>query len=319
MAKLRNELSWSVSRDHLFRDCRRAYYYQYYGSWGGWEGDASERTRKLYVLKNIKSLAMWAGTIVHETVAEALNRYARSGTPITAGELQGRARLKLRNGWVEAVQREWERSPKKTNLFELYYGNGRSLPAEQTERIKERVYGALEAFAGSEVLAEILATPYMNWQPVDTLDTFDVEGLNVWCAIDFAYVEPGGAMRIIDWKTGAEKSEALQLQLACYTLYACEKWHAQPEKVRLHGVFLGDGARVSEYTADPAILEETRRRILASAAEMRSLLRDASANIAAEEDFPCCENERVCRWCNYREVCPSGGGTDRGPRKPGPD
>jgi hypothetical protein len=304
MAKLQNELSWSVSREQLFRDCRRAYYYQYYGSWGGWEGDASHRTRTLYILKNIKSLAMWAGTIVHETVAEALNRFARSGTRITAGELQRRARIKLRNGWVEAVNREWERNPKKTNLFELYYGNGKTLPREKTERVKERVYGALEAFADSDILARILATPYLNWQPVDTLDSFQLDGLKVWCAIDFAYVDPAGAMRIIDWKTGGEKPEALRLQLGCYALYACEKWHANPETVRLHGVFLGEGARVSDYAADPAMLVETKDRILSSAAQMREPLRDAAANLAAEEDFPGCGDARICRWCNYRGVCP---------------
>ncbi len=85
MRKLENELSWSVSRDQLFKQCHRAYYYNYYGSWGGWERDASEETRKLYILKNIRTLAMWAGTIVHEVIAEALNRYARKNSPIQAG------------------------------------------------------------------------------------------------------------------------------------------------------------------------------------------------------------------------------------------
>ena len=51
-----NEFSWSHSRDRLFSECQLKYYYHYYGSWGGWEKNASERIRKLYVLKNLTNL-----------------------------------------------------------------------------------------------------------------------------------------------------------------------------------------------------------------------------------------------------------------------
>ena len=316
MARLENELTWSVSRDQLFGDCQRAYYYQYYGSWGGWEDGAPAHVRQLYILKNIKTLPMWAGTIVHQTIAEALNRFAQKSAPIQAGELQARAQQKMRAGWVESVNRDWQRTPKKTNLHELYYGNGKNLPREQTDRIRDRVNGGLAAFAGSDVLREILATPYVAWKPVDQLDSFLLNSLKVWCAIDFAYTDPAGGLRILDWKTGAEDKDALQTQLACYALYAADKWFARVENVRLLGVFLGDNARVSEYQVTPEIIVEAQDRILVSAAAMRAKLVDVRTNTAREEDFPVCANERICRYCNYREVCPfiqSGAGAAAAP------
>lgn len=305
MAKLENEFSWSASRSQLFSDCLRAYYYQYYGSWGGWERDASPATRKLYILKNLKTLPMWAGTIAHETIAEALNRYAQKESPVKTGELQARARQKLRKGWVEAVNREWEAYPKRTNLHELYYGNGRTLPRELTDRMRDRVYDAVAAFAECATLKAILAAPYMSWRPVDQLDSFVFNDLKVWCAIDFAYTDSAGNLRIIDWKTGSERREALQLQLACYALYANQKWGTPIESTHLFGVFLNESARVSEYTASPEALVEAQDAILTSAADMRAKLADVAANTASEDRFPCCENERVCRYCNYREVCPA--------------
>lgn len=304
MAKLLNEFSWSVSRAQLFSDCRRAYYYTYYGSWGGWEAEASERQRLLYILKNIKTLPMWAGTIVHETIGDALQRHARGGQAITAGELQARARTRLRSGWVEAVQREWLARPKKTNLHELYYGNGRSLPQPDTDALRERVYECLTAFAESAVLCEILATPYLSWKPVDTLDTFAIDGLKVWCAIDFAYADPAGVLRLIDWKTGAENRESLTTQLACYALYAAETWFTPLDRLRLQGVFLREKARVSDYPVGPEMLVDAKDKILTSAAAMRQLLDDDQANAASEERFAFCENERTCRRCNYRQACP---------------
>lgn len=304
MAKLANELTWSASRDNLFKRCRRAYYYQYYGSWGGWESDCSERTRKLYILKNLTTLPMWAGSITHEVVAQALKNYAQTGNEIRAGALQARARMMLRSGWVDAVQRKWEQRPKKTNLFELYYGNGKSLPQDDTERVKETVYGCLQAFASSAVLGEIVATPYANWKPVDTLASFQLEGLKVWVAVDFAYTDPEGKLRIVDWKTGKEKTDSLGVQLACYALYANEEWFAPLEGVRLFGVFLKENARVSEYPVHADTLVGARDYILGSSAEMRSLLTKVETNSAREDDFPCCESERTCRRCNFREVCP---------------
>jgi len=304
MAELKNEFSWSVSRNRLFRTCPRAYYFNYYGSWGGWDRNSPERTRKLYILKNLQTLEIWGGSIVHGTIAEALRRYARSHTPIRAGELQARARGKLRQGWVEAVNGEWRVSPKKTNLFGLYYGDGKKLPRERTDGIRERIYSCLAAFAESTVLREILAVPYMSWRPVDQLDSFVLDGLKVWCAIDFAYTDPAGILRILDWKTGSERTEELQLQLACYAYFAQEKWFAPVENVRTAGVYLRDAARVSEHTITPGILVDARETILDSAARMRELLVDVAGNRAREEDFPFCESERTCRRCNFQEVCP---------------
>lgn len=304
MRKLVNQFSWSVSRERLFRTCRRAYYYTYYGSWGGWEADTDARTRKLYILKNMTTLEMWAGSIVHETIAEALRRYALKGAVIRTGELQARAREKLRNGWRDAVGRAWERSPKKTNLFRLYYGNGRTLPEEDTERTKRRVYDCLAAFADSAVLRDITSVSHLNWQPVDTLDSFALDGLKVWCAIDFAYQDPTGKTRIMDWKTGREDAESLRTQLACYSFYAHDVWHVHPDQQRLMGVFLQDGARVSEYPNSRDVLAETRQMIVNSAAEMRQCLVDVEANRAREEDFPVAQDDHPCKRCSYRDVCP---------------
>lgn len=304
MAKLANELTWSVSRDNLFKQCRRAYYYQYYGSWGGWESGTDARTRKIYVLKNLSTLPMWAGSVVHDTIAQALRHHAQTREEIRAGALQARARMMLRKGWIEAVERQWEASPKKTNLFELYYGNGKNLPQEETERVKETVYGCLQAFVDSAILREILATPYVNWKPVDVLSSFLLEGLKVWVAVDFAHTDPESRLHIIDWKTGAEKRDSIEVQLACYALYANEEWFTPLERVRLMGVFLKENARVSEYPVHADTLVNARDYILNSSAEMRSLLVKAATNEAREDDFICCESERVCRRCNFREVCP---------------
>ena len=55
MAEIRNEFSWSKSRDEVFMTCPRQYYFNYYGYWGGWKATAPQRTWQVYMLKNLKN------------------------------------------------------------------------------------------------------------------------------------------------------------------------------------------------------------------------------------------------------------------------
>ena len=53
--ELKNEFSWSKSRDETFRECHRKYYFQYYGYWNGWKENADQRVRLTYVLKKLQT------------------------------------------------------------------------------------------------------------------------------------------------------------------------------------------------------------------------------------------------------------------------
>jgi len=54
MTELRNDFSWSKSRDEIFQTYPRQYYFNYYGYWGGWSKDTPERIKRIYILKNFK-------------------------------------------------------------------------------------------------------------------------------------------------------------------------------------------------------------------------------------------------------------------------
>ena len=306
-----NEFSWSPSRDRLFQSCQRAYYFCYYGSWGGWDASAPERTRLIYMLKNLQTLALWGGSIVHDVIKTYLSRARSDQMPFSVGELQEAARQLLRRGWVESAKGAWQSNPKRAvHLFEHYYGDGTNrLPAEQTEALKQRVFEALESFCNSETVAELLALPYANWKSIDVLNSFQPEGvdgepLKVWSAIDLAYVDCEGMLHIVDWKTGAEHREELVRQLQCYALYAMQEWRTPLERLRLEGVFLNDGGLRKPFHPTPESLAMARKYIGNSAKAMRARLRDADANTAAEEDFPPTGVEKdACRTCPYRQLC----------------
>ncbi len=70
MKEYKNSFSWSKTRDALFQECKRKYYYNHYGSWGGWVLRSDKRTREAYILKNLKTRQMWLGDVVHKAVGE---------------------------------------------------------------------------------------------------------------------------------------------------------------------------------------------------------------------------------------------------------
>lgn len=311
MKTLENELTWSVSRAQLFGSCPRAYFYTYYGAWGGWEKDCDENVRLTYILKNVKSMILWAGSIVHQVIKETLTNYKATGEYPALSAMQNRATELLRSGWIESINKEWLVQPnKKVNLFELYYGDGenygecRKLPRETTDAIKERIMNCLEGFIYSPVLKEIMAVPTQNWQTIDELDTFQIEDIKIWCAVDFAYKDANGVLHIIDWKTGSENKQTLRQQLACYAFYAIRKWNATLDKLALHGVLLRDGGRRSDYAVEQNLLDTVEQQIKASFNSMKSKLDDAEKNTATEDNFPFNPSEFNCNTCSFRRICP---------------
>ncbi len=80
MSDFKNEFSWSVSRDSLFKECRRKYYYNYYGSWGGWDKNHRDKTtRILYVLKSLQNRWQWKGSTVHHEIEKVLKELVSTG------------------------------------------------------------------------------------------------------------------------------------------------------------------------------------------------------------------------------------------------
>ncbi len=312
MKEIKNELTWSISRAQLFQECQRAYYYNYYASWGGWKKDAPADVRLAYLLKNLQRLVQWAGTIVHETIKEALANTAVHGEKLPLAKLQENAVQKMRNGWKEALDKEWISSPKKTNIFELYYGDGenygacRRLPRETTDAIKQRVLDCMEGFFYSPAVREIYQTSPEQWLAIDALDSFQIDDIKVWCAPDFAFKDAAGLFHILDWKTGSENTRTISQQLACYALYSMKKWEIPLEQIRIQGVFLKDGGRVQNYQLNAETIEAVQKQIQDSYRSMQEKLSDVKENLAKEEDFPRRLVESRCENCPFRRICLQG-------------
>ncbi len=304
MGKLINRFSWSPSRDRLYRNCARAYYFNYYGSWGGWERDAPAPARLAYRLKQMTNLPMFAGTVVHDVIKGSIARI-RGGKTVDRDYLLSQASNLMNRGWRDSRGEAWRRmSPKRaTTLFEHYYVEGLSgepVPEAAIRATKSKVQTCLERYLETEVHAALVESAGEDVRSYEELTQFEVEGTTVWIAIDLAR-DTGSGIEIYDWKTGRAR-EADAKQLRVYGFFASEVWGAPADRIRVHALYLREGESSVETLSDD-ILAATRDEIVTSADGLRALLADPENNVARESDFAMADDADTCRECRFQEIC----------------
>ena len=299
MGDLKNVLSWSHSRTKRFEECLRAYFWTYYGSWGGWDRDAEAEVRTAYMLKQMATLDMWGGDVVHSIIELAL-RDLQWGRTVRVEDIQRRARERMIRSWRESLKRDWEFDPKhRTNLFEHYYQDATA--NERSVRIRDRVNRCLENFRRSDTYADLEGAKRGDWLALEDLQSIEVAGVPVWVKLDCAY-RRGDEVVVVDWKTGAAREEHRR-QLEVYALYAVRTFEGiGPEDIVLRAAYLDEGREV-DHVVSQDDLDELEERVRAAVDEMRAVLTDPDDNVASLDAFPQTEDRKRCRRCVFRDLC----------------
>lgn len=293
-----NEFSWSYSRHRTFSTCKREYYYRYYGSWGGWEYYADELTQRLYRLKNMITLPMLVGDVVHRMISVALESL-KEGHEIPSERVEADVIDEFKKAWRQSKKREWKTAPKrKVNLFEHYYGGN---PTEQELlELRDTMIDSIHGFYLSDSYRFIKTLSPREWLTKEELDSYIFQGTKIWVKLDFA-ARHGERIYLYDWKTGKGVTED-ETQLAVYALYAQDKWGIDLKDLRLFDIYLKKQLPV-KMKLSKGTVETAKDVILQSINGMVDLLDDQTKNTAKIDSFPMVEDMAVCRRCSFKEVC----------------
>jgi hypothetical protein len=300
MSDFRNEFSWSITRDETFQTCLRRYYFTYYGHWGGWEKDASQRTRQIYVLKNLKNRYMWAGEKVHECIKHTLRNLQRGISILSVDEIVSITLNQMREEFRSSKEKRYLLYPKTCGLFEHEYDV--ELEDSEWKGVADHVDRCLRIFYNSEIFSVLKKLPREMWLEIENFSSFYLDRTKIWAVIDCSFRTGDGAT-IIDWKTGRASDTNISLQLACYAMYAVEKWGLKPERVKLieYNLFADQHA---EFLINSAEIANAAAYIRGSIADMQSLLVDIENNIpGGERSFRKVADEKTRERCNFRGVC----------------
>lgn len=300
MPEIRNEFSWSKSRDEIFQTCPRQYYYNYYAYWGGWKKDVPDRTRQIYILKNLTNRFIWVGQKVHDCIKRSLQNLQRGISLLSVDDIISITLDQMRDEFRSSRDRRYLLHPKTCALFEHEYNI--ELPDKEWQDAAKKVETCLRNFYGSEIFAKLKDLEPEDWLEVEDFSFFHLDGTKVWAVIDCSFRTEDG-VTIIDWKTGRASSSDVSLQLSCYAMYGQEKWEISPEKIRLAEYYLLSD-QTAEYSITEKEIENTKSYIRGSISDMESLLVDVKNNVPKEEKFfKKIEEDRIKDRCNFRKVC----------------
>jgi len=300
MTEIRNEFSWSKSRDEIFQTCPRQYYFNYYAYWGGWDKDAPERVRQIYLLKNLKNRFMWAGEKVHDCIKHTLKNLQRGISVLSLDNIVYITLSQMRDEFRSSRERRYHQYPKTCALFEHEYEV--EIEDSKWKKVAQEVEKCLRNFYHSETFAMLKDLPQKNWLEIEDFSFFYLDGKKIWAVIDCCFRTAGG-VTIIDWKTGRTTSSDVSLQLSCYAMYGKEKWGVKPEKIRLIEYNLLSDQK-AEFLATEGEISNRRTYIKGSIADMQSLLVDVENNVPKEEaSFKKVEDDKIRKRCNFSKVC----------------
>jgi len=144
----------------------------------------------------------------------------------------------------------------------------------------------------SAYLGSLAAGPLPSIFHAELIFEMKIDGVRVRGRMDRVDGEPGGRLRIIDFKTGSvfdQKKADESLQLSIYAIAARETLNAEPGELVIHN--LEDNSEVVT-TRDSDAVADTRAKIVAVAEGI------ASGNFDAKPGF-------WCRSCDFRGLCPA--------------
>lgn len=292
-------LSWSISRKTHFESCRRHYFYHRF-----WGQDPKLRWR-IFEMRNLTTLTMLRGQIVHTVIAEALKsvRYGQAVTPKLAKDS---VTAIIRERWQESARKLWHvdnRPPGRkqsefTSLVEHYY----QFPnlSERARDAQQVAWACVENLIGSDLWAGIASSSPSDWMEIENEEfpSFDLDGIKIYTKIDFAHAN--GVNTIIDWKTG-KPGDNDRKQLALYSLYAQSKWEWDPQETQLMAVYLHPELHVETFTPTQPDLDAVREEVKASFSQMMEL--EPTFGPADIKDFPTNGAPGECGWCRFRGIC----------------
>lgn len=127
-------------------------------------------------------------------------------------------------------------------------------------------------------------------------------GFRLLAKYDLLAVKPEGGARIVDWKTTRKRPPRLGLAARVQTrLYPLLLTLTNPA-LRTGGVEMMYW--FPEFPDQPEVFHPTPDDLAADERYLLGLVREITA--LGEEPFPLTEDEKRCRFCNYRSLCARG-------------
>jgi CRISPR/Cas system-associated exonuclease Cas4 (RecB family) len=280
-------LGWSISRYEVFDKCKRQYFYQYYAKYV-----PGVPIYKMKQLKDLTSVALEVGNVVHDVLEALLRRLQKSDSDVDEARFH-----------KYAIDKAGEYFAAKT-FIEVLYGWQEELDMDFA---RNRIRVCLDNFMGSPAYSWIFMNALRskdNWmiEPPGYGET-RLDGLKAYCKMDFLFpLEKEVA--VLDWKTGRKDNHKHRKQVLGYAAAASSNFGIPMEQIFPRIVYLYPEYDELELRVGERDLKEFFEGVHTETEQMYAYCSDIEQNVPKPMDvFPMAPSESICRYCNYQELC----------------
>ncbi len=280
-------LGWSTTRYTTFSICKRKYFYEYYLKY-----DREFPRRKIEAFKNLVSVPLEIGVVVHKVIEVLLNRIQSTTKEID------------RKRFFDFASRQLSHSVDNRPYEEVVYG---VVEKPNFEEMENKLFACLENLLASERYEWLVNEAWHSkdeWivDPPGYGET-RLNGMKTYCKVDYLF-PVGDTYQIIDWKTGKEDADRHRKQLMGYSAWAIHHLEVPQEKIKSAIAYLFPDYKETEESFNEFDMENLSIEVRAETDAMYEYCRDVDRNLPLDkQEFQTATNDRICDICKFRGIC----------------
>lgn len=292
---------WSISTDRLFRRCQRQFFFREIAA----SHAASDWRREAFIVKQLKTLELWRGSVIHEGIQHYVVPALKKGVPLNWDELAERNVQRAKEQLEFSAKRRYREDGMVKGEHDDFcalvpHENGKGVSKQEFEEVCGEIRAAYKRLSEMPALWKQLLGNQGCHAEKKFWVTFD--SVRIMAQLDLLFERSLDHPTIVDWKSyeiGGDTGARLQM-----VLYGWVLWHAKfysigaPEDIQLLECQVQDGA-VIEHECSQEVFDELEDHIYRSVHRIFSLCRSKKLTDAKLEDFAFTDNPNNCDTARF--------------------
>ena len=298
---------WSFSTDKLFRRCQRQFFFREIAAH---HSQREPWRREAFVLKQLKTLELWRGSVIHEGIQHYVVPALGKGDALN-WEFITEQTIERAKGQLAFSEQKRYREPgisktKNEDFCALVpHETGVGVSAEEFGNVCEEIRTAFRHLAAmSDVWQPLLGKNDLEAEKQIWVEFDDVK---IMVQIDLLFERSPRHPTIIDWKSyelGGDTDARLQTVLYGWALWKSKLFVRlqAPENIELLECQVQDGV-VTRHECSLEVFDELEDYLYRSLQRIFALCRSKKLSDVRLQDFAFTENPNNCEHCTFKQLC----------------
>jgi len=298
---------WSFSTDKLFRRCQRQFYFAQIAAH---HSPKEPWRREAFLLKQMKSLELWRGSVIHEGIQHYVVPALRKGDVLDWGLLTEQTIQRAKAQLLFSEKGRYREAGIAKGEHEDFcalipHETGKGVSAGEFDVVCSEIKLAFQRLAAMSDLWEIL----LGRKDIEAEKQIwvDFDDVKIMVQIDLLFERSTGHPTIIDWKsyeTGGDTDARHQTVLYGWALWKSELFGAlrKAENIELLECQVQSGV-VVKHECSLEVFDELEDHIYRSLNRIFPLCRSKKLSDVRLQDFAFTDNPNNCEYCAFRTLC----------------